>query len=294
MGADAIMGMMGDSVGESEPLPVATDADADIVAETDSIISEPITQESLDKNKGAETSPEDEVADLKEKESDSEDKDAEQKVVPLDALHEEREKRKQQRKVSEDLEARNTELTEQLHQAIQDVKKLAETESTEFQSSEEKVLNKIKSDMEDLKMDRNEREEKEKSAAIKSASDQLKTDIADTSKKLEDAGFPGFDFLAHKVGDEINRLIREDPDNAYLDNQEGWMQIYKKIIFPPVKKAFAVEEKNELFDKKKEAKKGSSLITSPGSPGKKPDSEKSEDWSPTDYAEWRKGNSINS
>lgn len=290
LGPMEIIAKMGDAVGD--PLPEAVDEDADRVARTDKVNSKPITQDDLDTTKKTETSPEDEVAGLKEPED--KDKDKEQKVVPLDALHEEREKRKHQRKVSEELEVKNAELHEQLREVLQDAKRKSESESTEFMSAEEKALNKIKSDMEDLKMDRNQREERDKAASIKTAQGQLEADIEDTSKKLEEMGFPGFKFLAGKVGDEILRLVGEDPDNAYLQNPDGWMKVYKEIIFPPVKKAFAVEEKNELFDKKLEAKKNSSLITSPGSTDKKVDSQKSEEWTYQDYVDDKRKGLINS
>lgn len=285
---------MEDAVSEEAPITEdAPETPEDIAAKKDEVISEPITQDDLDENdenKKAETSSEKEEAGQPEPE---EIKDKEQKTVPLDALHEEREKRKFLRKQNEELEAKNAEISEQLHQVLQDLKKKSESEgSDEFMTEEDEKVNALKSDIEELKMERQKRIEKENSDAVQSAQTELQNSIKRTAEELKDEGFPGFEFLADRVGAEILNLIAEDPDNAYLQNPDGWKKVYKERVFPPVKQLFAEKEKSEILDAKKEAKKGASLVTSPGAPDKKPEKDESQDWTYADYIASRKERSL--
>lgn len=231
-----------------------------------------------------ETSPEEEVAENKVEdvsETKTEEKKKEEiKTVPYDALHEEREKRKLAQAKAREFEERLKELEARLSSPP----KPAEFAENEYLTEEERRLK----ELEDFRADILAKEQKEKA---RTAQQTLEKNIADTDAFLAEKGFPGFQFLAGRVGDELDRLVKEDPDNAVLNNPEGWKKIYVEKVFPTVKGLFAQIERQDVMDKKKAAKSGIALAGSPGATTKKePATEK--EYTYEDYLNDRIKNSL--
>lgn len=246
-------------------------------------LSETSTEEEVAEE--TEESPEEETETPAEKEEavteePSETEEAkDEKTVPLGALHEEREKRK----------ALGLELEEvkgQLHTVLQDIRQLSDQKKTEETAAEEELGSVEVLEKRIMALEGGQRKTARDMQTEKQAKqDQaLNSDIKKVDAELEEEGFPAFEFMTAKVTDELNRLIKEDPQNKKtLDNPEGWKKVYKEVVFPTIYSKFAKKDKADLFEKKKDLKLEANL----GGPGKKPEEAKEEEWTYNDYLRMR-------
>ena len=260
-----------------------------------------------DKQNNTETVPEETVSDEKKSEdviSDAtpveaatetdvsevvatEDKKKEEtKTVPYDALHEEREKRKLAQAKARELEDKLKEMEARIA-----LSKLVEQDN-EYLTDDDIKLKKLERSIAELEEKETKRDFENRQMQERTAREQLNKNLVDTDKALTDEGYPGFQFLSSRVGDELNKLVAEDPDNIYLDAPDGWKKIYKEKVFPTVKGVFAQVERQGLMDKKTVAKEGAALVGSPGSADKKPEAKKDDGWTIEEYLEDRRKNSI--
>ena len=164
-------------------------------------------------------------------------KPEEEKTVPLGALHEERNKRKDLQRRLEAAEA-------------------AKKEDSEYEQDEYTQLrNRL-----DVLESQNKRNHE-----IQTADKEAKL-IQQVSDELEKEGFPWFKELgADKLRYAFDSMIDEDP--AYVKshkNPKGWKKWYKERIYPSLKKVMDKAKQSESMLKKIEAKKNSQLVTTPG------------------------------
>lgn len=212
-----------------------------------------------------------------------EDKKEEKKTVPYDALHEEREKRKLAQSKTRELEERLKELEAKINSAVK-----PSVEEDIYLTDEEKKLQEMEKSLAELKAEKEYREKESRQSQERSAREQLEKNVADTDKTLMSEGFPGFQFLAPRVGEELAKLIKEDPDNVYLDSPEGWKKIYKEVVFPTVKGIFTQSDKNALMEEKKAAKTGAGLVGTPGKSDKPAEKKSDEGQTYEEYLEMRR------
>jgi hypothetical protein len=165
------------------------------------------------------------------------EKPEEEKTVPLGALHEERQKRK--------------ELQRRL-----DAAEAAKKENLEYEQDE---YTQLKNRIEVLESQRKRDSENQ-------IADKETKLIQQVSDELEKEGYPWFKELgADKLRYDFDSMENEDP--AYVKshkNPEGWKKWYKERIFPSIKKVMDKAKQNESMLKKVEAKKNAQLVTTPG------------------------------
>src|SRR3990167_1897829 len=215
-----------------------------------------------------------------------EKKKEETKTVHYDALHEEREKRKLAQAKTRELEEKIKALEAQAASSR------SVEQDNEYLTDEEKKVRELERSISELRAKDEARERENLEAKQRTIQEQREKNIADTDKSLHTDGYPGFQFLTSRVADELDKLIKEDPDNIVYDNPEGWKKIYREKVFPSVKGIFVQAEKKSLIDSKVEAKKDAALAGSPGSSPKKPEAKKDDGWSIEEYLENRRKNSI--
>ena len=207
----------------------------------------------------------------------------EPKTVRLEALHEEREKRKAISARNRELEGRIKELEKQVLPAP----KVAVTDDDEFLTPEEIRIAAL-----EKKLNALESKEIEKESHVEK--ETFNKTLSDVDKALSDEGFPGFMFLSGRVGDELTKLVNEDPDNAYLNAPDGWKKIYREKVFPTVRGIFSDVAKKTVMDGKIVAKTGVALS---GSHGQAPSTPKkggadNDGWTYDQYLEHRRNHSL--
>jgi hypothetical protein len=195
------------------------------------------------------------------------------KTVPLQALHEARDRFKRLNleyrdyKTKEDtrmkeLEAQVAQLTTKLN-----AKPSTPTEDDFAEEDAEKV--ELKRQIAQLqKKDAGDIQKQQQEAAAKVQQDQQKK-IKKVSEELAQEGYPGFDIALLKVGSRLQELIN---DGEITDTESAdpsmWKKIYKDDVYNDVQSIFTKREKEEVMKTKTERKKKADLV---GSPGKAPE-----------------------
>lgn len=262
-----------------------TDTSTETEEETETPSEETEDAETLtEETEEAEASDETEEADDESEAEDGVKKGAvDEKMVPYGALHEEREKRKGLSKKVEILET-------QLNEVLQDYRKVAESRDEETDDMADPEIANLKRELAELKQFRNEMTQKDQQASARAQQDELTRSVEETDKKLEKDGYPGFIYTTDAVAREIAKMVKDDPENAYLYSPEGWYKVYSEVVFPKVESKFSNLHKSKLFEKKEKLKSKQKLV---GKVGKKAAPEKSDqDWDYTDYIKFRKEQSF--
>jgi len=231
-------------------------------------------------------SEEDKPAEDKDKD-DKETKPEEGKTVPLGALHEERQKRKE-------LQAKNIELEQQ-------VKDILKENKPDKPAGEEEVIDDYDAELIKLKKQNEETQAKLDAILAKGTqSDAQKAQtiflekVKKTNSELVEEGFDGFDKCTPLIRQHIHDLIMKEPDSKEyiegrklldVDTPEGWKKIYKEEIYPTIQKIIDQKDKEELIDERIARKKKAALS---GSGGGKPVSKKREDINSLSQAEMNK------
>lgn len=267
---EAIYKTYEDSVAESETVPEKTEEKAnEIVAEAPPVEGEAVVK------------PTTEVIAIEDKKKDD------TKTVPYDALHEEREKRKLAQARTRELEDKLKELEARIS-----TQKPDEQMDEEYLTDEEKRVKVLEKAISELKERDTQRQKQDNQSKEQTAREKLERDLSDTDKTLSDAGYPGFQFLSSRVGDELRKLVQEDPDNVVLDTPEGWKKIYVEKVFPAVRGLFVQADKQGMMDDKKASKTGIGLASSSGTANKPPAKKDEDGWSYDDYLSFRRNGSI--
>lgn len=246
-----------------------------------------------------ETSPEEEVTEQQDSELEEEgkiDEEEQQKTVPLEALHEERNKRKA---------AQNElrELNEKVKVVLEDNKKLMELiqqqneEPPQIDDYDKEIIS-LKRELGELKKENAEY----KKERIRETQSRLKKEfdnaIDNLDKKLEAEGVVGFKFLLPTVLEEIKTLQKTDSerfreimqtdDDSFL---KGVEQIYKETVYPKFSEKFNRQTKKEKDVKKEDLKKKAGLTASPGKVEQEPKADGG-DWTLDEYMKMRKSSNL--
>lgn len=208
-------------------------------------------------------------------ETGEEKEEKQEKYVPLEALHEEREKRKQEKIAREVAEEKIRFLESQLS-APKEEEFLDETET-------------LKRRVAMLEERDNQRKQLEELNRVKDQQQSLKDIVKTVDKELTDEGYPGFEYCTSKVTEELQRMVEEDENNAAFLNPTGWKNVFKEKIFPNLRDSIAKTIKNTDVADKIKLKEGAGLA-SHGSPPKPKGEEKikTPDELSEDYMEMRK------
>ena len=195
-----------------------------------------------------------------------------QKMVPLQALHESRERFKKLNLEYRDFKASAVsqekeinELKAQLAQLSDKLRNDSSVTSENDLSEETDVEKHLRREISDLKKRfQVDESEKAKEAALKAQQDQQKK-IETVTHDLTKEGFPGFDIAVLKTGVKLQELVTsgELTESESLD-PDVWKKVYKEHIYPNIKTVFGEREKEEIMAGKKEAKKKASLVADPG------------------------------
>lgn len=215
------------------------------------------------------------------------------KDVPHALFHEEREKRKalaarlkevedREKAYLDDLQKFKTE-TENLRKKpplpegpLDDVDGFVKKQAEKI-SELETEISKIKN----IETNRSTVEEKRKQDDF---SRKIQEDVAKTNVSLEAEGFPGFEMFKDQVGQEVLKLIAEDPLNKDVyANPDGWKRLYKERVYPSIKSVFTKDKKGE----KEKLKEKAALEAPSGADAQEKKSKEGSDWTKEDYFAWR-------
>lgn len=218
-----------------------------------------------------------------------------EKTVPLAALHSEREKRKEAQAKIRELEEQNKSLEDRVTSLSEDMSKFLESKADEPADDIEKLVKDLKStvsaqakEIENLKLDGTKRDAVTMQEQQKAQAERVQADFAKADKVSAEAGFPGMAQFKPQIVAELQRLVKEDPDNELVyDNPDGWSKIYRETIYPKVTGIFAQKKSSD-----KEAAKAAADIPvgSQGGPSAPPP--KKEDGGPSWYIKMRQKQSM--
>lgn len=207
------------------------------------------------------------------------------KLVPLDALHQSREKFKKLNLEHREYKTNTEKKLAELESLVKNLHSKNEDSDTGSNDNEEVIS---------LRKKVMEMEERLKTAPKSSEEDQYKKSleetrkwINDSDKSLDEEGFPGF-----KIGYPILAQAMKDAfDNgelteADLYDKAQWIGKYKEI-FPEVRVKFDKVYRTEVENKKKEAKKKAGMVSNPGKAPEKPKKKEGDDL-PKTHDEWVK------
>jgi hypothetical protein len=223
--------------------------------------------------------PEKKEEELKEKskEKSEEKTKTEDKTVPLGALHEERQKRKES-------QAKVVELEQQVKELAQQVKsKPKEEGEEEYIEDYDAELIKLRKDNESLRKKVDGIEAKGTQSEAEKAQTAFLAKVDKVGKELTEEGFNGFSDCTPMLRQHIQNLISKEPDpQEYIagrklldiDNPEGWKKIYKEEIYPSIEKIINQKKSEDIIDERIARKKKAALS---GNSGGKPVQTKKKD-----------------
>lgn len=212
-----------------------------------------------------------------------------QKMVPYDALHEERERRKALQMEVEELKYRFNQIPKQEKVEVATLEGFDnEGNVTDYEVAMKAILKenlKIKRELDTVKSKSTVFESNYQNTVKQEAEAKLAKRVENTTKELAEEGFPGFSEFIPLMSAELNKLITEDRDNVRFDNEAGWKQIYKERIFPKLATSIGEHIKKDSFELKKTLKEKANLATKPGAQPSK--QVKEEEWTKGDYMKMR-------
>ena len=214
---------------------------------------------------------------------------SEKKMVPYDALHEERERRKALQMEVEELKYRFNQAPKQEKVEVATMEGFdSEGNVTDYEVAMKAILKEnmnIKRELDTVKSKSTVFESNYQNTVKLDAEAKLAKRVETTTKELSEEGFPGFSEFVPLMSAELNKLIAEDRDNVKFDNEAGWKQIYKEKIFPKITNSIGEHIKKDSFELKKALKEKANLATKPGAQPSKPI--KDEEWTKGDYMKMR-------
>ena len=225
----------------------------------------------------------------------------EQKYVPLPALKEEREKRKE-------LAAEMKELKRQQELLMEDNRKLMEVlsagskhEETPDYSDPDDIVKEVislRKKVEDQAKTINEFKGSYDAGETRKVAESYEAMAKKAADELSAEGYPGFLDITEAVAKDLKAEFEETEDKAVF-TPDGWKRVYKEKTYPRIfgtvvqtavekAKADKIREKEELKEKAK-------LSGTPGSPSKEeapPDAPKSDEDRYKQYMAMRKASSV--
>ena len=235
------------------------------------------------------------------------DKTKDQKLVPLGALHEEREKHKQSKQRLQSLEVENSKLTSQLSEVLKDFKQTLDANKGKPATPNgqkdpaavpepiddiEGEIRRLRSENAELRTQWEDFRTTRKDDEQKAIDAERQRMLSDTHHALEKEGFPGFDQFVDAVGAKLVAIHRVNPELAKkLDNPMGWKRIYKEKVYPEKSRIFLKKQKEQEVAGKVDLKKRASLSGSPGQPPASAPEQKKE-WTYSEYLQHRRKTGV--
>jgi hypothetical protein len=212
-----------------------------------------------------------------------------EKFVPYDAMHEERERRKEAVARAKKLEEQNQELLNDLKRFVRPVSPPVEEEYVD------PIVKKLQEELAALKRTQEEQSQFVQSQKQRSFEEEMRKKVERAKALLAQEGIPVSPYFEQMVSYELNQELLQNPDDQEHINEvmrkdrdpEEWVKIYKEKVWPkhaPVvertKAAAANPQKDEL-------KRQAALLGSPGQAAPAPEP-KSETYTYQDYINDRK------
>jgi len=216
----------------------------------------------------------------------------ETRMVPQEALHAEREKRKS-------AQAKMRELEEQQKVLLSDLKQFTEKkEDVPAMDDYEKVLREQQREISSLKNEINSLKATDERSEQQRQQAEVEKKIETATQMLREKGIKPIKKWQSLVREELNDRLNEDPydrdhaDEVYrqANDPREWVKIYEEVIYPEVKGVAEPIIKAEKDVKKVELKKEAQLVGSPGKTVQKEQPKEEMSWD--DYADWRRKNQV--
>lgn len=218
------------------------------------------------------------------------EKKEDDRKVPLEALHESREKLKAKEKELNDLKEQNQVLLKDLRELM--TKPSAASEEPPVVTDYDKKLFELEKELKELREKDKQREtqtaEEKQKQAIQQAQQEFKQTVDSLDKSLEAEGFAGLKKFLPLVTAELFRIAETEGKEVAtkMDNPEGWKQIFKDIVHPEITGFGKIKSADEKVKEKEALKEGASLLMPAGNPPAPP-APKEDDWSYEKYLEER-------
>lgn len=211
----------------------------------------------------------------------------EMKTVPLQALHESRDRFKKLNLEYRDYKSNQDKEIIDLKSEIQKlhdmVKKSESLEDTTLGdiSDDDPEKSAMKREIQELKKRYQQEDTQKAQQAQIEVQRKEQEKITAVSNELTTEGYPGFDIALLKTGAKLQELVKtgELTESEAVDTAV-WKKVYKEHIFSDVKSIFNEQAKDELMEKKKAAKRKAKLVADPG---KAPEQKSEEDAEPITY-----------
>ena len=246
---------------ENQTVEDSTDSSDEVNTAETTTAEQQFQEETPEQTQEASAQEEDQQREETETEPAPVEAKKEVKTVPLEALHEEREKRKAAQRQLREMQGQIAYM-----QRLQQVRpQQPETAETEVFDYDRELIT--------LKKQNAEIARQMQAMQYASMSDRqaremqiIQSQIAMTAQDLEKEGYPAFMEMQDLVASEMRRLYVEDPEavNEYPDNPSGWKKAFKEIVFPKLQKIGLGVAKEQDFEKKKALKQQAGLTGTTG------------------------------
>ncbi len=222
-----------------------------------------------------------ETKDEEKEEVIEEDKTKTEKGDLKSALKEERVKRRQ---LKSEYETKIAEKEKQLSEVLQYIKtSVTPEEKTDVIEDYDTEIRKLQQKIKELDAWKSSTSVKSQEEDRQRLYKDLMTRIEKTDTLLKEEGYPGFAKFKTLITEELNNM--PDEERTEMDNEKGWVEIYKTTVFPSVKNVFTSVSREEKTAQKVEAKKGAAML---GETKGEVKIKKDEDWSYEDYLKMRR------
>lgn len=207
-----------------------------------------------------------------------------QKMVPLQALHESRERFKKlnleyrEFKTSKETQDKEIqELKDQLAKLQTKLNQSAAMEESNLSEGTDNEKDALRREIADLKRKYDVDQSEKAKQAAQQAQQELLGKIQKVSDELATEGFKGFYSTIYTTEAKLRELAMSgDLTEQEIQDPTVWKKVYKEYVYPDLKSSFLEERKEEILESKKEAKKKASLVSNPGKAPEKPEEEENE------------------
>ncbi len=217
--------------------------------------------------------------------------ETDQKTVPLQALHESRDRFKKLNLEYREYRDSQAKEIKDLKVQLQQLQNKLSTPTKQEDLTGVEDLSNVDHEKEDLKqrllaMEQLLKQGDQKKAQETALEAQRKQQekIQQVSEELAEEGYRGFDIALLKTGAKLQELVQSgELSESESTDPEMWKKVYKEHIFDEVKQVFNEQVREEIMESKKKAKKSAQLISSPGKAPEVPEKEEEEPMTYDDF-----------
>jgi hypothetical protein len=203
---------------------------------------------------------------------------ADQKTVPLQALHEARDRfKKLNLEYREYKNSQAKEIDELKVQLSQLQSKLSEPSTTATESDlsdDHEVIKRLQREITELKTVSKQTVSNQAKESAQQAQQEQQKKITSVTKELTKEGYPGFDKAILQTGTILNELVTSgEITESESFEPSMWKQVYKDRVYNDFKAVFVEKAKDEVMESKVAKKKKAALVSDPGKAPEKPEEE---------------------